>query len=132
MTTEQHKSIRGRYASRIFERVLTDRYRMTLPQHDRGGHVELPSWEFPDSSGLPRAEPPLPLGKIGIIGAGAAGLYLAMMCDFLGIEYEILESSKRVGGRVYTHKFPNSNPLITHNYYDVGAMRFPVLQTMQP
>jgi len=32
-----------------------------------------------------------------------------------------LEASNRVGGRLYTHHFSNS----IHDYYDVGAMRFP-------
>ena len=96
------------------------------------GDVELPDWRIPDRERLPRADPPLPGGKVGIVGAGVAGLYLAMMCDFLGIQYELLESSDRVGGRVYTYKFPQSNPAIAHNYYDVGAMRFPVLNTMKP
>ena len=69
---------------------------------------------------------------MGIIGAGVAGLYLAMMCDFLGIDYEILEASDRVGGRVYTHHFSEGATPIEHNYYDVGAMRFPDLEIMNP
>jgi heterodisulfide reductase subunit A-like polyferredoxin len=46
---------------------------------------------------------------VGIIGAGAAGLYAAMMLEDLGIPYEILEAGKRVGGRLYTHHFPNGS-----------------------
>ncbi|KDQ16660.1 hypothetical protein BOTBODRAFT_30577 [Botryobasidium botryosum FD-172 SS1] len=59
---------------------------------------------------------------VGIVGAGAAGLYTAMILDDLGIPYEILESSDRAGGRVHTHRFPGDNQW---NYFDVGAMRFP-------
>ena len=132
MATEQHQSIRGKYASRILGNFLRERYRMTLPDDHQRDRAELPEWRFPILKDLPRADPPLPSGKVGIIGAGMAGLYLAMMCDFLNIEYEILESSERIGGRVYTYQFPNVNPPVTHNYYDVGAMRFPVLKTMQP
>ncbi len=40
-----------------------------------------------------------------IIGAGAAGLYAAIILDYLGIKYEILEASGRHGGRLYTHQF---------------------------
>jgi len=47
-------------------------------------------------------EEPLP---ICIIGAGAAGLYTAMILDSLDIRYEILDASERVGGRLYTHRF---------------------------
>lgn len=82
-----------------------------------------------------------PAGKLtfGIIGAGAAGLFMGMILDYLSekleheygkhaakISYEILEANgdERVGGRLYTHKFnPHSEP--DHQYYDVGAMRFP-------
>jgi hypothetical protein len=46
---------------------------------------------------------------VGIIGAGAAGLYTAMILDDLGIKYEILEGSDRIGGRIFTHDF-NKEP----------------------
>jgi hypothetical protein len=69
---------------------------------------------------------------IGIIGAGASGLYAAMILQDLGIKYEILESRDRVGGRIYTHRFNGeagfNAPINTrerYDYFDVGAMRFP-------
>lgn len=43
--------------------------------------------------------------KVGIIGAGAAGLYAAMLLDSLGIDYDIHEGSGRIGGRIYTYRF---------------------------
>lgn len=46
--------------------------------------------------------PPL---KVGIIGAGAAGLYSALLLQSLDIEFEILEADGRAGGRIYTHYF---------------------------
>lgn len=58
---------------------------------------------------------------VGIIGAGMAGLYTGMILKSLGITYEIIEASDRIGGRVYTHRFTDS----PGDYYDVGAMRFP-------
>lgn len=61
------------------------------------------------------------LFHVGIIGAGMAGLYTAMILKSLGISYEILEASGRIGGRVHTHRFSND----PGDYYDVGAMRFP-------
>lgn len=51
---------------------------------------------------------PTPSGtplKVGIIGAGAAGLYAAILLDSLGIEYDIHEVSDRIGGRIYTYRF---------------------------
>ncbi|KZT70525.1 amine oxidase [Daedalea quercina L-15889] len=44
-----------------------------------------------------------------------------MMLESLDIDYEILEASDRVGGRLYTYKFSEQQ----HDYFDVGAMRFP-------
>lgn len=62
-----------------------------------------------------------PKFSVGIIGAGMAGLYTAMILESLNIPCEILEASDRVGGRVYTHRFSND----PGDYYDAGAMRFP-------
>ncbi|EAU89602.1 L-amino acid oxidase [Coprinopsis cinerea okayama7 len=71
----------------------------------------------------PKPDPPSPY-PVGIIGAGIAGLYTALMLDSLGIKYEILEGSGRVGGRLYTHRFRNHGDG-KYQYYDVGAMRYP-------
>lgn len=70
--------------------------------------------------------------EIGIIGAGVAGLFTALLFDWLNekcekdglkIDYDIIEAAKmnRLGGRLYTHRFSHD----AHDYYDVGAMRFP-------
>ncbi|OHE94888.1 flavin containing amine oxidoreductase [Colletotrichum orchidophilum] len=75
--------------------------------------------------------------NVGIIGSGVAGLFTALALDWINdtieeqkgaghlkITYEILEASdeKRFGGRLYTHRFSDDG---VHDYYDVGAMRFP-------
>ena len=68
--------------------------------------------------------------KIGIVGAGMAGIYTAFILDKLAIpslEYEILEGSRRVGGRAYTHQFSDEK----HDYYEAGAMRFPKISPMK-
>ncbi|KXX80598.1 L-amino-acid oxidase [Madurella mycetomatis] len=90
-----------------------------------------PDEEIPDNLddfvGGPRA--PTPARKIGIVGAGISGLYAAMILEDLDIpnlSVEILEANSRVGGRVYTHNFSET----THDYYDVGAMRFPDIPSM--
>ena len=58
---------------------------------------------------------PCPRGatKVGIIGAGVGGLYAAMMLQSLHIEYEILEASERIGGRLYTQHFSKKE----HDYF---------------
>ncbi|KII91039.1 hypothetical protein PLICRDRAFT_52708 [Plicaturopsis crispa FD-325 SS-3] len=70
---------------------------------------------------------------VGIIGAGCAGLYAGLIFDSLGIKYEILEASNRVGGRVQTYHFPQKpgHPKGTHDYYDLGPMRFPETRIMK-
>ncbi|CAM1507592.1 Fc.00g072330.m01.CDS01 [Cosmosporella sp. VM-42] len=72
--------------------------------------------------------------KVGIVGAGVAGLFTALVFDWLNerpelqkeqlkIDYDIIEAAgeERLGGRLYTHQFSAKE----HDYYDVGAMRFP-------
>jgi hypothetical protein len=69
-----------------------------------------------------------PWYRVAIIGAGVAGLRTAMLLQYMGIPYKIFEASDRPGGRVFTYQFasrPEENPQGKHDYYDVGAMRFP-------
>ncbi|KAF2148170.1 hypothetical protein K461DRAFT_330109 [Myriangium duriaei CBS 260.36] len=75
--------------------------------------------------------------KVCIVGAGAAGLFTALLIDYLNecdkvknfhLEYDIFEAAddSRVGGRLYTYDFPQvKDEKLAHQYYDVGAMRFP-------
>lgn len=63
-----------------------------------------------DSDGAVQAElfdaQPKKAFKVGIIGAGVAGLYAAMILQSFGIEYEILEAQPdHIGGRLLTHHF---------------------------
>ena len=130
-TGQQDHSILGLYAARILREEAQEAYGKT-----HNGE-SLPEWHFPrETKDIPGKDsgiflpPQREIEKVCIIGAGVAGLQLARLCVFFGIDYEILEASDRVGGRVYTHHFPNTdNP---HNYYDVGAMRFPKLKIMWP
>ena len=43
--------------------------------------------------------------KVGIVGAGASGIHAGMILESLDIDYEILEGSSRIGGRLYSHRF---------------------------
>jgi len=52
-----------------------------------------------------RPSPEQPAFKVGIVGAGIAGLYSAILLESLGIDYEVLEANTRIGGRIYTHRF---------------------------
>ncbi|KAF4637353.1 hypothetical protein G7Y89_g709 [Cudoniella acicularis] len=71
-------------------------------------------------------------GRICIIGAGAAGLQIAMALKLIGItNVDILEANNRVGGRCYTQQLPDDNDY-PHNYYDIGAMRIPDIPWMKP
>ena len=92
--------------------------------------------------------------KVCIVGAGAAGLFTAMIFDWLkkkaerkelpdlNISYDIFEANckERLGGRLYTYRFPHAkgceggdqqgDQTGDHEYYDVGAMRFPEIPIM--
>ena len=61
-------------------------------------------------------------GKVGIIGAGASGLYAAILLQSFGIPYEILEANDRPGGRIWTHYFDfetwNASKPGDPEYYD--------------
>ncbi|KIK68736.1 hypothetical protein GYMLUDRAFT_256401 [Collybiopsis luxurians FD-317 M1] len=86
----------------------------------------------PPSRSIPRAAPTsidLEKEPVGILGAGSAGLYTALILDDLGIPFQIIEARDRVGGRLYTHTFPNQTGA-PYNYFDVGAMRFPQIKSM--
>ncbi|KAL6914810.1 hypothetical protein FSST1_012570 [Fusarium sambucinum] len=84
-----------------------------------------------DSIGDPLSELPEYKGRVAIVGAGATGLYLAMMLKYLKINnVDIYEASDRIGGRCYTYNFPDDGDS-PHNYYDIGAMRIPEIPAMQ-
>lgn len=50
-----------------------------------------------------------------IIGAGAAGLAAAMECQRLGLEFQLLEGSHRIGGRAY------SEEIAADTWFDLGC-----------
>jgi monoamine oxidase len=60
--------------------------------------------------------------RITIIGAGIAGLVAAYELEQLGHHVEVLEGSRRIGGRIHTHRFGSgpAAPLV-----ELGAMRIP-------
>jgi hypothetical protein len=76
----------------------------------------------PEQPGFPLRYPPW--YKVAIIGAGVAGLRTAKLLQDMGIPYKIFEASDRPGGRIFTYEF-KGEPKGKHDYYDVGAMRFP-------
>ena len=68
--------------------------------------------------------------SVGIVGAGMAGLYSALLLQqhVPGVNLKLFEANDRVGGRVFTHKF-STEP---HQYYDTGAMRIPDVESHKP
>jgi phytoene dehydrogenase-like protein len=82
--------------------------------------------KLPKRSKEPQQDVPLDF-KVCIVGSGMAGLYSALILDHLGIPYDILEAASRPGGRILTHYF-STKP---HDYYDIGAMRFPKIPPMK-
>ena len=99
-----------------------------------------------DNDHIPRLNPNLPKPShndeltVGIVGAGCAGLFTAMIFNELKsilkestivfpVACQISEAAgkDRLGGCVYTHQFSRFG---SHDYYDVGAMRFPEISVM--
>lgn len=99
------------------------------PTTGTGGPPAAPPHEGEDRTPrMPRFPMYPPWYRVAIIGSGVAGLRSAKLLEEMGIPYDILEASDRPGGRIFTYHFPSeppNNPQGKHDYYDVGAMRFP-------
>lgn len=71
---------------------------------------------------------------VAIVGGGISGLYTAWICQHLGISWHIYEANpERLGGRLYTYWFDESSASedpVRHDYYDIGAMRYPYTPVM--
>ncbi|PGL69511.1 flavin monoamine oxidase family protein [Bacillus sp. AFS055030] len=70
-------------------------------------------------NGLPKTGAPK---DIIIAGAGMAGLVSGSLLKDAGHRVTILEANDRVGGRIYTKRFP---PFVNNQYVELGAMRIP-------
>ncbi|KAI1372453.1 hypothetical protein F4677DRAFT_432337 [Hypoxylon crocopeplum] len=106
---------------------IPDEFSLSPWQGDSVGQLLRKTQEW-TGTGIPA--PPHGKIKIGIVGAGVAGLFTAMLFDWLnsqvpdlGIDYDLIEAAgeDRLGGRLFTFNFSQEE----HDYYDVGAMRFP-------
>lgn len=62
-------------------------------------------------------------GVIAIIGAGAAGLYVADILQTKGLKVVLYEASNRVGGRVHSIRQFEENPLNSDFPTELGAER---------
>ena len=132
------RSVRDRWARHHVNQALRKSYNKYAHLAPRPG-LDRPLEDHEDLPEPPELDLPLPPTKEGpakvcIIGAGAAGLFTALLFDYLNatvpelqtnpIQYDIFESAdetRGVGGRLYTYNFSDTS----HDYYDVGAMRFP-------
>lgn len=134
------QAVREKLAAEIVKsardsQVPGDGYSQLLPTPSSGLEAVTPDTLPPDlrlsKTEKVKAPPTLPeTSRICIIGAGVTGLYIAMILDSLaipGLTYDILEGSGRTGGRMLTHYFSDKE----HDYYDIGAMRFPNINIMQ-
>ncbi|KAK2043689.1 flavin-containing amine oxidoreductase [Colletotrichum somersetense] len=135
---DSYKSQWARYVSRYNFEKDVDSIIARLHVDDNKPGTQIPS----DVAGLAKLAKPITSGgltpenagefRVGIVGAGVAGLFTALVLDWvcnitgLKIDYDILEASDktRFGGRLFTHYFDDP-PKRVHDYYDVGAMRFP-------
>ena len=127
-------SVRDHRAQHHVQRSLIKAYNRWQPSNGALGHrLEDDCNELPDPPKIRPSHEALTADDptVAIIGAGAAGLFTALLFDYLNdqvpalnVSYDIFESQSKVGGRLFTYNFSDLavNP---HDYYDVGAMRFP-------
>ncbi|KAK5651611.1 hypothetical protein OQA88_11884 [Cercophora sp. LCS_1] len=146
--SDSTRSAHSQWAYKLACAPLANKLHNQLPLSDD----LLGAWPEPTPEGQPLPDAPeykIPgTGKIAnprvaIVGAGAAGLFTAMILDYLNqkcaddgfnVAYDIFEAAEdrsRLGGRLYTHNF-SLNPDSRHNYFDVGAMRFPDASDQAP
>ncbi|KAF4551415.1 Flavin containing amine oxidoreductase-like protein 5 [Elsinoe fawcettii] len=124
--TESLPSFRAAYAKQALRENLIEK----LDQITEDRHVtELPARTLESRSKYGHDGPSKDI-RICIVGAGAAGMGVAIMLSIAGYaNINILEASDRHGGRCYSYQFKLGNKC-DHNYYDVGAMRIPDIDTM--
>lgn len=112
-------SIRDRHA----QMIIQEHQKKLLKRMPSGG--KLPSLHQRILRGP--ADSPV---TVGIIGAGAAGLYASLIIDSLAdsrITYEIFDANpmkdRSGGGRLFTYNFPNGGPndYFVSSYTDAGA-----------
>lgn len=134
-------TIKARWAQRLVREKLaaelnklqeeTRTLPLPIPGSQHWTHDRLPpAMEYKDGKRIIGDGDDPPPRKVCIVGAGVAGLYIAMILDSLKIPnltYDILEANSRVGGRIYTHHFSEE----PHDYYDIGAMRYPDIPIMK-
>ena len=107
--------------------IYAYRGRHLLSQY-QARHKDIPDHKLSRLKQVLRNPAPTPNLPVCIIGAGAAGLYTAMIFESLGISYQIVDADteERVGGRLFTYHFPGGDP---YDYYvsRIRADRYNIL-----
>ncbi|KAI1406314.1 hypothetical protein F4819DRAFT_441224 [Hypoxylon fuscum] len=135
-TPVNYRNVRNLWANHVVREklaaecnLLRREGKIEFPLHDlEYTRDRLPHLTHEYKSPDAKSEPPP--RKVCIVGAGIAGLFIAMILQDLQIPnltYEIFEAGSRIGGRVYTHQFTEEK----HDYYDIGAMRYPDIPIMK-
>ena len=141
-TQTQGRTFRDLYAchltrEKIYQELVAPRKGDADPHFAPGFGNLLPGAPVPTGPhDLPRYRDPPPALlpgplKFCIVGAGAAGLFTAMILSDLEISYDFFEGSDRFGGRMFTKYFGQGQDSDWHDYYDVGAMRYPDIPPMK-
>ena len=124
-----HIKVAQYFVNRKLEELKKKKFRFKDEHADVGLQSDSPQYSWDElfertKCQLHSGEPT----RVAIIGAGLAGLRTAMLLQKHKIPYKIFEASDRPGGRIFTYSFrsdPEMSPEGNHDYYDVGAMRFP-------
>ncbi|MFD2528467.1 flavin monoamine oxidase family protein [Polaribacter marinaquae] len=116
---KRENSVRNAFSEFLIENYGKD-YQSTVEEHRSRPKAN----HFNEHINSEKADKPI----VGIIGGGFAGLYSGLILQSLNIEFEIFESSERVGGRIdtwYSTKYDAKDTNKAGLYGEVGGMRIP-------
>jgi monoamine oxidase len=117
-----HSGMRRAFSAWLLKKYGKDYQETLMQQRARPANAAL-KMELGKAAKGKAAEP-----MVGIVGSGFAGMYAGLILQSLGIEFEIFESSDRVGGRIktwYSTEYDANDPDKACLYGEVGGMRLP-------
>jgi NADPH-dependent 2,4-dienoyl-CoA reductase/sulfur reductase-like enzyme len=111
MHSPTHPAVDPRQIYHAYGETVLERYHASFGVGNPDSNFPLPNgWSKKDAP--PRLAKTTPIHHVAIVGAGVAGLHAATI---LGKHFkvDVFEASKRIGGRLYTHKFDNVSAIGT-------------------
>lgn len=126
--------LRTAYSKSVLHDHLLNEFREQYKEYKNVQALPYSQWKLPLGDHAKHDSAPSHPERICIVGAGMAGLHTAMLLKEAGFyNIDIYEASDRLGGRMFTYKFPepkDGEQQCLNNYCDIGAMRLPKIPRM--